>query len=100
MTKEMTIAEICKVLGYDVKVVKEQEKSEPYQFKAGDVVECEWGTGDTPYRLIVQPQYTEGLIAVDTHGKRRGSDKSAKNFAGCGYKKLGELKAFLVKGQI
>ena len=94
MTKELTVREISEALGYEIKVVKKQPK--PYQFKAGDVVECAHYIGRARLRLIVQPLYTKDLVAVDIHGKRKGSDE-ATNFRGCNYKKIGTLKAFLVE---
>lgn len=94
MIKELTVAEISEALGYEVKVVKEQPT--PYQFKAGDVVECEYYKGNARIRLIVELQCGEGLIAVDIQGEYRGIS-NRYNFRMCGYKKIGELKAFLVK---
>lgn len=96
MAKEMTVAEIAKALGYEVKVVKEQPKPEPYQFKAGDVVQIDYYAGENAVRLIVEPVYAKGLIAVDIYGLRCSTD-GGTNFNGCSYKKVGELKAFLVK---
>lgn len=94
MTKELTVAEISEALGYEIKVVKESTK--PYQFKAGDVVECTHYTGAARIRLIVDTGYTAGLTAVDIRGRCKGTC-SKQNFLHCGYKKLGELQAFLVK---
>jgi len=87
MVKEMTVSEIAKALGHEVKVVKEQP--EPYQFKAGDVVNFP-AVGER-IRLIVQS--SSDLLAVDLHGSVKGR-AIGKNFY-YGYEKVGVLKDYI-----
>lgn len=81
--KELTVREISKELGYEVKVVKESEK--PYQFKAGDVVESY-----SDFRIIIE---MDGKLAgFDIYGKKRCSFGTVQD---CSYKKIGELKDYI-----
>lgn len=87
MTKEMTVAQVAKELGYDVKIVKESVKPKPYQFKAGDVVENSF----RDKRIIVR---LDGkLTAIGMNGTERS--RSQEEFEIAGYKKIGELKDFI-----
>ena len=94
MIKELTVAEISEALGYEVKVVKEQPKPEPYQFKVGDVAVTLTGN----YRFIVK--INSKLYAVDKYGNELGGyemEKGQEHFETYNYKKIGRLKAFLVE---
>lgn len=90
MSKEMTVAQVAKELGYDVKIVKESVKPEPYQFKAGDVVD-----GTYTGKRIVVKQRNSTLIAVDMCGMPQDGGTGGSNFTGCGYNKVGELRNFI-----
>ena len=93
MTKELTVAEISEALGYEVKVVKEQPKPKLYQFQAGDVCVCENGCGKRFTRIITS--HCSKLSAYDQFGYFCAAGQ--REFESFGYKKVGELKAFLVK---
>ena len=62
-------------------------------FKAGDVAKTNW-SGDTE-RIIINT-HGGNLIAVDTHGNQRGSDKDGDGrFRDCRYEYVGRLSDML-----
>jgi hypothetical protein len=96
MIKEMTVSEISRALGHEVKVVKEQPKPKPYQFKAGDVAEFAHSTCKEK-RLMVEIKGE--LHAVDSASGFSacfvGQGDKDRTFEANGYRKVGEIKDYI-----
>ena len=88
MTKELTVAEISEALGYEVKVVKEQPKPKPYQFKAGDVADY-----DGDFRIFVKVNGNILSIDVDDGERCLIGQKEFEKYGS--YKKIGELSDYI-----
>jgi len=89
--KELTVREISEKLGYEVKVVKEQEKPK-HQFKAGDVALSEGG--DAEPRIIFN-NHSNNLRSV--HGQTGDKTRTLgqKEFEFWNYKYIGRLSDFI-----